>query len=144
MFLYRPHVHGLEMTTTPDLILDLPGLSSEVQWHARKPAVAPAWVVVAAGYGSLITVGLLDGTAPWIIARAAWRLADVRMEDLEIGFNGAMARLKGDASAPPAGQARFVAALPPLARPQACEVSLVDRRLGRRVAHCVQFLEISP
>lgn len=145
MFVYRPHVHGLEATTTPDLILDLPALSSDLQWHGRKDAVAAAWVVVAAGYGPLLTVGLLDGAAPWIISRQAWRLADVRLQDLEILLQGSAAPVAGDASPPAPGLARFVAArIPALAKPQACEVCLRDRRLGRHLAHSVQFLEKQP
>lgn len=142
MFVYRPHVHGLEVTTTPDLILEMAGLSSDVQWTRRNASVASAWVVIAAGYGPLLTVGLLDGTTPWIIARNAWRLADVKLDDLEIAFGGQSAPFAGDASAPAAGQVRFVAAsLPPLAGPAECAVSLSDRRLGRRLGHSLRFLE---
>lgn len=142
MIVYRPHVHGLDITTTPDLILEMTELSSDVQRIRRKASVAAAWVIVAAGYGPLLTVGLLDGTEPWIIARNAWRLADVNLDDLEIAFGGRSSPFAGDASAPAAGQARFVAAsLPALADPETCDVCLFDRRLGRRISHCLQILK---
>lgn len=141
MFVYRPHVHGLKEVTTPDLILDEIGLSSAVQWQGRKPSIGAAWVLVAAHYGTLLSVGLLDGDTPWIIARTAWRLADVRLQDLEIEF-GRTAAITGNASAPSRGHVRFTAApLPSLEFSGSCEVSLHDRRLRRRLHHPLQFLE---
>lgn len=140
MFLYKPHVQGVALVTTPDLILEHSGLSSAVQWRGRKPAVRAAWVVIAAYYGPLLTVGLLDGDTPWILCRSAWRLSEVDLQQVAISFGGRSGPLS-TAPSPRPGQAVFLPVLEPLTHPASCEVQLEDRSLGRSLKHSLVFLE---
>jgi len=93
MFLYRPHIHQLDGTITPDLAVDrllvdgqeCPAeLSHKVALNWRDVNVVPAVIVFAAGLGSVLTLGFL-GTASgeasprWcLVSRSAWRLDDLR------------------------------------------------------------------
>ena len=100
-YLYKPHVHGRNNITTPDILIDrlyrtlntqygvdLLGVgvkqltsSVELQFSASKLTITPAYVLVAAGGGVLFGVGAeiddeTQGTnANFIlVARFAWRL----------------------------------------------------------------------
>ena len=92
MFIYRPHVHQLDGTITPDLVVDrlfvvgqeVPNvLSDQVTFSGGVATCEPAVVLVAAGYGTLMGLGFVVTTADQgpahlcLIGRAAWRLADV-------------------------------------------------------------------
>lgn len=146
MFVYRPHVHGPQEITTPDLLLDLP-LASDLWSPPRDRPLRAAWVVVAAHYAPLVTVGFLDGEHPWIIARVAWRLTD-----LAEGFAAMTITLRSprgeteEALAgatipdPARGQASFVPmAVDPLDRPAWASVRLTDGTLDRSIGHRIQF-----
>ena len=92
MFIYRPHVHQLDGTITPDLVVyqlavngqEVPNvLSDRVVLAGCGATCTPAVVLVAAGYGTLMGLGFVVATADHgpahlcLIGRAAWRLADV-------------------------------------------------------------------
>ncbi len=98
---YKPHVHGPNNITTPDILIDrlyrtlniedgidLLGVgvkqltsSVELQFSASKLTFTPAYVLIAAGGGVLLGVGaeIYDGTQGtdanfMLVARFAWRL----------------------------------------------------------------------
>ena len=88
MFTYRPHVHQLDGTITPDLIVDrlvvdgheVPDmLSDQVVLSGCGMTCVPAVVLIAAGYGTLMGLGFVFTTADQgparlcLIGRAAWR-----------------------------------------------------------------------
>ncbi len=92
MFIYRPHLHQLDGTITPDLIADrlvvdgheVPNvLSDRVVLAGYGTTCVPAVVLVAAGYGTLASLGFVFTTADQgpahlcLIGRAAWRLPDL-------------------------------------------------------------------
>ena len=92
MFIYRPHLHQLDGTITPDLIVDaahhastgMPVLLSDAV-HASGPtsAAVAGCVVVGAGYGALLAPAVLlvaptGAVTRCHLARQAWRLADVQ------------------------------------------------------------------
>ena len=92
VFTYRPHVHQLDGTITPDLLIDrlvvdgheVPDmLSDRVVLSGCGMTCVPAVVLIAAGCGTLIGLGFVFTTADQgparlcLIGRAAWRLADV-------------------------------------------------------------------
>lgn len=92
MFIYRPHIHQLDGTITPDLVVDrlfvaeeeVPNvLSDQVVFAGCGTTCVPAIVLVAAGYGTLVGLGFVFTMAGQATAhrchvgRAAWRLADV-------------------------------------------------------------------
>ena len=92
MFIYRPHVHQLDGTITPDLVVDrlavdgdeVPNvLSDRVALAGCGATCTAAIVLIAAGYGTLMGLGFVVTTADQgpahlcLIGRAAWRLADV-------------------------------------------------------------------
>lgn len=146
MFVYRPHVQGLQDITTPDLILDQ-ALASDVWSPPRAGPIAAAWVVVAARYAPLITVGLLEANRPWIIARTAWRLSDLdaRWSGLSIAFDssrGDAIELLADRTPPVTerGTASFQPMnAPVVTSPQRCRVTLTDTTLGRSIVHEIRF-----
>lgn len=146
MFVYRPHVQGLKDITTPDLILDQ-ALASDVWSPPRGGPIAAAWVVVAAHYAPLITVGLLEANRPWIIARTAWRLSDLdaRWSGLSIAFGSSQGevieRLAGRAvPVTERGTASFLPMnTPTVTSPQWCRVTLADSTLGRSIVHEIRL-----
>ncbi len=96
MFIYRPHVHQLDGTITPDIVVvgaRIPGQSSpailsdlvqlEIGADLPEVSVVPATLLVAAGYGTLLAPAFAlkrKGTSDtWLclIGRTAWRLSDV-------------------------------------------------------------------
>ena len=92
MFIYRPHLHQLDGTITPDLIVDaahhastgMPVLLSDAV-HASGPtsAAVAGCVVIGAGYGALLAPAVLlvaptGAVTRCHLARQAWRLADVQ------------------------------------------------------------------
>lgn len=99
MFIYRPHVHQLDGTITPDLVVDrlfvgreeVPNvLSDQVVYSGCGATCIPAIVLVGAGYGTLMGLGFVfskadQGTAQQcFIGRAAWRLADVAAQSARL------------------------------------------------------------
>ncbi len=92
MFIYRPHVHQLDGTITPDLVVDrlaingheVPNvLCDRVVLAECGATCTPAVVLFGAGYGTLMGLGFAVTTADLgpahlcLVGRAAWRLADV-------------------------------------------------------------------
>lgn len=104
MFIYRPHLHQLDGTITPDLIIDaahLAGeavpvlLSDQVHVVARPQALAVGWVVFAARYGALLAPAVVlppDPGSPMAlchVSRQAWRWTDVREHLAELELRAA-------------------------------------------------------
>ena len=119
MFLYRPHVHQLDGTITPDLAVDHllvdgeaspAGLSPALTLPWRDASIVPAVIVFAAGFGSLLSLGFLatvngEASPRWcLVSRAAWRLDDVRVHaprlllDVSWGAGGVDERCGGQAT----------------------------------------------
>jgi len=88
-FLYKPHVHGPEGITTPDVIIDHVILNSDETTEYISPQtltsdtyitgprsleVSPAYAKIAAGAGTLIAPAFyLVAERRWIVSRRAWR-----------------------------------------------------------------------
>lgn len=96
-YLYKPHVHGPECITTPDILVDrlfrlkpadqgfdlvaasVQGVNTlpEVQCAESVITIIPSVFLVAAGAGTLVSLGaevLADEVRSICIARFAWRL----------------------------------------------------------------------
>ncbi|MBT7952890.1 MAG: hypothetical protein HN764_14775 [Gammaproteobacteria bacterium] len=96
-YLYKPHVHGPEFITTPDILVDrlfrlrpadqgfdlvpasVQGVNTlpEVQCAESSVTITPAVFLIAAGAGTLVSVGaevLADEVRSIRVARFAWRL----------------------------------------------------------------------
>lgn len=141
MFVYRPHIFGRERITTPDIAIAI-AIDAGV-WHApRAGALTPAWVVVAAGYGPLLTVGFLLNGQPWNLSRAAWRLAELDGARIRASCDGASALVEVTAlPSPDRGRVAFVpipgAASVDAARSGTYRIQLHDGSLDRRIDHAI-------
>ena len=169
MFIYRPHVHQLDGTITPDLIVDaayLVGTSECVQLldHVQvgeyPQAPVAALVIVAARYGTLLAPGCVlrseqGGGAVCYVSRQAWRLPDVRDHLDALALHvvcrdsaglGSMVdcRLQARLIDPAPGTARCEVAKhsPFSASAVSIELTLNDPILNRTLAHCI-FLPVS-
>jgi hypothetical protein len=160
MFVYRPHVHSQGVVTTPDLLVDrVRGTDGEapampttaVELRLRAGTIAPAGVLVGAGYGALVTVGFeyrADGAAamlPFGVARTAWRSGDIaaHADRLALRLDAATARL-GALVLPARAEMIFVGAAA-LARPVASgtlEITLADPVHDRTIEHRVHLVLI--
>ncbi len=101
MFLLKPHVMGLEgQVTTPDVIVDhlqvdgkmrSPGFLTHECWQqVEGGAVArPAYCVMALGGGALILPCSVLSNGFVVVARQAWRLANLDGYIGEVALNGA-------------------------------------------------------
>ena len=145
MFVYRPHVRGAEIITTPDLILDM-ALATDTWSPPLESEIGAAWVIVAAQNAPLVTVGLLENGRPWVISRQAWRLSDVMpgWSALSLAFHTQAGESRESLAGvavphPTRGEARFVVAAAPIVAPGWCCVELLDTLTGRSIAHRIQF-----
>lgn len=165
MFIYRPHLHQLDGTITPDLIVDSAEfaghaasvhLSDQVDLLVPPQALVAACVVFAAGYGALLAPAFLvaadqpDLPVTCHVARQAWRLADVRGQlaglELRLAINdadGAISSMhcpvRADRTEPAPGRARCDAALhaPLPAGAESVTLTLHDPQRGRHLVHRV-------
>ncbi len=100
MFLFKPHVIGPGGNiTTPDVIVDclftngerrsLGGLSQECWLQAECDATGrPAYAITALGGGALISPAVMISNGQTVVARSAWRLANLDSHIGEVTLNG--------------------------------------------------------
>jgi hypothetical protein len=162
VFIYRPHLHQLDGTITPDLIVDAaqrasdgaPLLLSDAV-HASSPAACAVagCVVVGAGYGALLAPAVVLLTPAGAVtcchlSRQAWRLADVQdhLAALALSVSPRMAGvaqpailcgIRLDPSEPPRGMVRCAIAVhdPVPAGAESVELTLHDPVRARTLVH---------
>jgi len=188
-FLYRPHVSGPRNDiTTPDIMIDrvflladgergyvpVHRLSSlaELQMLPEKLEIAPAYAIIAAGGGSLLSVAALvryagepAGRGEILVARSAWRLRNLvdRFDDLQLRIAMgtqteivALSRLARPADilsraeegelALPRGVVALCAAKGATmiaSAPAEISVGIVDQKMGRALTHRAALVSVN-
>ncbi|MEM6683857.1 MAG: hypothetical protein AAF607_16600 [Pseudomonadota bacterium] len=100
-FLYKPHVHGPEGITTPDILIDHVFVSAEegdeyISAHTltsesyltlpHSTFVFPAYATIAAGAGAIIAPMLCIENGRYVLSRQAHRVAHLPDEEIYLGF----------------------------------------------------------
>lgn len=94
MFMFHPHVHGPDVVTTPDILIEhasrlgrtrpevfgASDLSSAISVDARATDLFPSVVVIAGHPAPVLSVGFDGGRGRAIVGRQAWRLSDVKSQ----------------------------------------------------------------
>jgi hypothetical protein len=150
VFIYRPHLHQLDGTITPDLIVDAaqrasdgaPLLLSDAV-HASSPAACAVagCVVVGAGYGALLAPAVVLLTPAGAVtcchlSRQAWRLA-VSPRMAGVAQPAILCGIRLDPSEPPRGMVRCAIAVhdPVPAGAESVELTLHDPVRARTLVH---------
>lgn len=158
MFLLKPHVVGPKgQITSPDVIVDRVLLNGSVvpvqrvthdAWQQQDAgdASTAGYAVMTLGGGPLVLPVVVLASGPIVVARRAWRLANLEAHIDSVILNGiALAALgppaalliaagEGPGAAAPRGHL-FIRTLPG----QAHTATLEDPTLGRRLEHTVVF-----
>ncbi len=181
-YLYKPHVHGPEFITTPDILIDrvysAAGTTGdeleliirdnhaintgvEIQCALESATAAPAYFLIAAGGGVIISAGAeykAEDSCLLLLSRFAWRLKYIKdhldkltfayADNKRVGFKQFPApedvinRLGNNAADLPRGVMLCVTATgiaAPLGRGNSFEITLTDPVLKRELTHRIAF-----